>query len=115
MVMAAQLYSTTGVYPPGNTTTPSYLQTTYQLFTGNTVTLNGTRITCAFTPAPPSSSLPCATINADGVVTQLGYDSAGDLVSSSTPDGNGSELATTTQSGCTGLRNFYDRQSVYGL
>ena len=34
-----------------------------------------TAISCAATP--PSPSLPCATINADGVVTQLAYDSAG--------------------------------------
>ena len=38
----------------------------------------------------PSQSLPCATINADGMVTQLGYDCAGDLTSSATLDGNGS-------------------------
>jgi RHS repeat-associated protein len=69
------------------------LRTTYRLFKGNTVTLNGTTISCAATP--PSQSLPCATINADGVVTQLGYDSAGDLTSSATPDGNGTEVATT--------------------
>ena len=58
------------------------------------MTLNGTNITC--TTTPPSPSLPCAKINADGVVTQLAYDSAGDLASSSTPDGNGSQMATTT-------------------
>jgi YD repeat-containing protein len=33
-----------------------------------------------------------AEINADGVVTQLAYDSADDLTSSATPDGNGSEV-----------------------
>jgi trimeric autotransporter adhesin len=87
-----ELYTTTGVYEPG-ATTAAYSQTSYQLFKGNSVTLNGTRITCAATP--PSVSLPCATINADGVVTQLAYDSAGDLISSSAPDGNGSEIATT--------------------
>jgi RHS repeat-associated protein len=88
-----ELYSTIGVYQPG-ATSPSYEQTTYQLFKGNSITLNGTNINC--NASPPSASLPCATINADGVVTQLGYNSAGDLTSSSTPDGNGSELATTT-------------------
>jgi YD repeat-containing protein len=88
-----ELYSTTGVYQPGSSTA-SYSQTTYQLFKGNSVTLNGTNITCANTP--PSLSLPCATINADGFVTQLQYDAQGDLTSSSTPDGNGSQLATTT-------------------
>ena len=88
-----ELYTTTGVYEPG-ATTAAYAQTTYQLFTGNSLTLNGKTITCSLTP--PSPSLPCAQINADGVVTQLGYDSAGDLTSSSIPDGNGSQLATAT-------------------
>ena len=72
-----ELYATIGVYEPG-ATTASYAQTTYQLFKGNTVTLNGPTISCS--NSPPSPSLPCAKINADGVVTQLGYDSAGDLV-----------------------------------
>ena len=81
-----ELYPTTGVYEPG-ASSAAYPQTTYQLFEGNTVTLNGTNISC--TATPPSPSLPCATINADGVVTQLGYDQPGDLTSSSTPDGNG--------------------------
>jgi len=88
-----ELYSTTGVYEPGSSSA-AYSQTTYQLFNGNSVTLNGTNITCASNA--PSPSLPCATINPDAVVTQLAYDSAGDLTSSSIPDGNGSETATTT-------------------
>ena len=88
-----ELYSTTGVYQPG-ASSAAYSRTTYQLFKGNSVTLNGTAISC--TATPPSQSLPCATINADGVVTQLAYDSAGDLTSTSTPDGNGTEVATTT-------------------
>ena len=88
-----QLYSTAGVYPPGSTTA-SYLKTAYDLFNGNTVTLNSTTDSCAATA--PSPSLPCATINGDGVVTQLAYDSTGDLTSSSTPDGNGSQDAVTT-------------------
>lgn len=87
------LYTTTGVYQPGGSTA-SYSRTTYQLFKSNSVSLNGTTISC--NAAPPSPSLPCASINADGVVTQLAYNSAGDLTSSATPDGNGSELATTT-------------------
>ena len=87
------MYSTTGVYQPGSSTA-SYLKTTYSLFTGNSVTLSGTNISC--TATPPSPSLPCATINADKVVTQLAYNSAGDLTSSATPDGNGSEIAKTT-------------------
>jgi RHS repeat-associated protein len=90
-----ELYTTTGVYPPGGGAA-SYARTTYQLFKSNSITLNGKNVTCSSTP--PSSSLPCATINADQVVTQLAYSSAGDLTSSSTPDGNGSELATTTYS-----------------
>jgi RHS repeat-associated protein len=87
------LFSTTGVYQPGSSSA-SYSQTTYTLYSGNSVTLGTSHITCAATP--PSASLPCATINADGVVTQLAYDAQGDLTSTSTPDGNGTELATTT-------------------
>src|SRR5208283_137185 len=87
------LYTTTGVYVPGAMTV-SYVQTTYTLYAGNSVTLNGKNISCLVTP--PTPNLPCAEINADDDVTQLAYDSDGDLVSSSTPDGNGSELATTT-------------------
>ena len=87
------LYATTGVYQPGSSTA-SYLQTTYSLYKGNSITLGSTGISC--TATPPSNSLPCATINADGVVTQLAYNSAGDLTSSAVPDGNGSEIAKTT-------------------
>jgi RHS repeat-associated protein len=87
------LYTTTGVYQPGSSNA-SYLRTAYTLYNGNSVTLGGNSISCA--TASPSPSLPCATINADGVATQLGYDSAGDLTSSATPDGNGSEIAKTT-------------------
>ncbi len=87
-----ELYSSTGVYEPGSNIA-AYAQTTYQLFEGNTITLNGSSISCA--ASPPAPALPCATIDADGVVTQLAYDAQGDLVSSSTPDGNGSEIATT--------------------
>jgi RHS repeat-associated protein len=87
------LYTTTGVYPPGSDT-PSSVQTNYTLYAGNSVTLNGTTITCSATP--PSPSLPCAQVDASGNVTQLTYDSAGDLTSESAPDGNGSELAKVT-------------------
>lgn len=87
------LYTTTGVFQPGSNTA-SYSQTSYTLYQGNSVTIGGNQVSC--TAAPPSASLPCATINADGVVTQLGYDAQGDLTSSATPDGNGSEIATTT-------------------
>ena len=62
------------MYEPGGSSA-AYAQTTYQLFKGNSVTLNGTNISC--TTTPPSASLPCATINADGVVTQLDYDAPG--------------------------------------
>jgi trimeric autotransporter adhesin len=88
-----QLYATTGVYSPAGSY--EYSQTTYQLFKGNTITLGSTNITCTYTP--PSASLPCATINADGIVTQLEYDAQGDQELSATPDGNsGGQLATTT-------------------
>ena len=87
------LYTVVGVYAPGASST-STLRTSYSLHNGNTVTLNGSTISCA--ASAPTVTLPCATINADGVVTQLGYDSAGDLTSSATPDGNGSEVAKST-------------------
>jgi RHS repeat-associated protein len=90
-----QLYSSAAVYPPGSSSA-AYLRTTYTLYKGNSVTLPGTSsaVTCTYTP--PSQSLPCAEINADGVVTQLGYNAQGDLTASSTPDGNGSQLAAST-------------------
>ena len=87
------LYTTTGVYQPGSNAA-SYSRSTYSLFKGNTITLGSNQISC--TTVPPSSSLPCATINADGVVTQLAYDPQGDLTSSAVPDGNGTQIATTT-------------------
>ena len=87
------VWTTTGVYAPDGTTLLDQ-RTTYTLYGDDYVDLDGSDVSCD--AVPPSSSLPCATINADGVVTQLAYDSYGDLVSSSTPDGNGSELATTT-------------------
>jgi len=74
----------------------AYAQTSYQLFNGNSVTLPGTSTAITCTATAPSASLPCATINAGGAVTQLSYNPQGDSISSSTPDGNGSELATTT-------------------
>ncbi len=88
-----ELYSTTGVYEPGGGTA-AYSTTTYQIFKGDSVTLNGNTVTC--TAVPPSASLPCAMIEPGGVVTQFGYNFQGDLTSSSAPDGNGTELATTT-------------------
>ncbi len=90
-----ELYSTTGVYEPG-ATSAAYSQTSYQLFNGNTVTLPGTNNPISCTANAPSMSLPCATIDANGVVTQLAYDAQGDVTSTSAPDGNGSQQATST-------------------
>ncbi len=90
-----ELYTTTGVYQPG-ASSASYQETSYTLYNGNSVTVDGNHVSCAV-PAP-APSLPCATINPDGVATQLSYDSAGDLLSSATPDGNGSQVAETTYS-----------------
>ena len=87
------LYTDTGVYEPGSSTA-AYQQVTYTLYKGNSITLGGATVSCA--ASPPSQALPCAKINPDGVVTQLAYDSAGDLTSSSVPDGNGSEVAVTS-------------------
>jgi RHS repeat-associated protein len=89
-----ELYQTTGDYAPGSGTA-SQSRTTYHLYNGNSVTLGGTNDSC--TTSAPSNELPCATIDPNGVVTQLTYDSAGDLTSSSTPDGNaGAQVAKTT-------------------
>ena len=88
-----KIYQTTGDYAPGTATQPP--ATTYDLYNGQSVTLDSDDDSC--TNTAPSSELPCATIDPDGVVTQLAYDSAGDLTSSSTPDGNsGGEVAKTT-------------------
>ncbi|HQU27003.1 MAG TPA: hypothetical protein PLS29_08245, partial [Acidimicrobiales bacterium] len=78
-----RIYQETGVYPPGSNTATS-VRTTYDLYNGQSVTLNGVNDGCAATA--PSSSLPCATIDANGVLTQLAYDAYGDLVSRSTPN-----------------------------
>ena len=89
-----ELYQTTGDYAPGSGTA-SQSRTTYDLYNGNSVTLGGTSESC--TTSAPSAELPCATIDPNGVVTQLTYDSAGDLTSKSTLDGNsGAEKAKTT-------------------
>ena len=91
------VWTTTGDYAPGSSSA-SQSRTTYELYSGESVTLGGSSDSCA--AAPPSTSLPCLTVNPDGVVTQLGYDgTTGDLTSSSTPDGNaGGETAMTTYS-----------------
>ena len=91
-----KIYETTGDYAPGSSSA-SQSRTTYDLYNGQSVTLGSNTDSC--TTTAPSSELPCATIDANGVVTQLGYDSAGDLTSKSTPDGNsGGEVAKTTYS-----------------
>lgn len=89
------VWSTAGEYEPGGGAA-TQSRTTYRLYSGESVTLGASSDSCA--ADPPASSLPCLTINPDGVVTQLAYDSGtGDLTSSSTADGNaGGELATTT-------------------
>ncbi|MGA2805312.1 MAG: hypothetical protein ABSF89_13135 [Acidimicrobiales bacterium] len=86
------IWTSTGVYAPGSSTA-SYARTTYDLYAGESVTLDGTGESCDATP--PSSELACATIDANGTVTQLGYDTEGDLTSSSTPDGNATSTAGT--------------------
>jgi RHS repeat-associated protein len=88
------VWTTTGDYAPG-ATEPTPSRTKYNLYSGQSITLGGAPDSCSLTP--PSSSLPCATINANGVATQFGYNSHGDLTSSETPDGNtGVEVAKTT-------------------
>ena len=73
----------------------SQSRTSYDLYNGAVGDPRGHHDSC--TNTAPSTELSCATIDPDGVVTQLAYDAAGDLTSKSTPDGNtGGELATTT-------------------
>src|ERR1019366_931538 len=74
------IYTTTGDYAPG-AGSASQSRTTYDLYNGETVTLGTTTDSC--TTSAPSTELPCATINADGVVTHLAYYSYGDLTSKS--------------------------------
>jgi RHS repeat-associated protein len=89
-----EVYKTAGAYQPGSGSA-SYAQTSYSLTNGESVTLGSHTDSC--TTSAPSTSLPCATVSPNAVVTQLGYNSQGDLTSSSTPDGNsGSEVAKTT-------------------
>lgn len=76
------IYTTTGDYAPGGGSA-SQSRTTYDLYNGQSVTLGSANDSC--TTVAPSTELPCATINADGVVTQLSYDTYGDLTSKSTP------------------------------
>jgi RHS repeat-associated protein len=87
------IWTTTGVYSPGSSS-PSGQRTTYQLYNGQSVMIGTTPDSCA--ASAPAPSLPCARIDANGVVTQLSYSASGDLISTSTPDGNAGEFATTT-------------------
>ncbi len=75
--------ATTGVYPPGSDT-PTTVRTTYDLYNGQSLTLGTVTDSCQSTA--PSSSLPGATIDPNGVLTQLAYDAYGDLISRSTPN-----------------------------
>ena len=88
------IYQSTGDYAPG-AGSASQSRTTYDLYNGQWVTLGSNTDSCG--TSAPSAELACATIDPNAVVTQLVYNSAGDLTSKSTPDGNsGGELATTT-------------------
>ncbi len=74
------IYTTAGDYSPSGSLNQQ--RTSYDLHNGQSVTLGSTTDSCA--TSAPSTELPCATINPDGVVTQLTYDSHGDLTSKST-------------------------------
>jgi RHS repeat-associated protein len=88
------IYQTTGQYASGSGSA-SASRTLYYLYNGESVTLGSTTDSC--TTGAPSSELACAVIDPNGVVTQLAYNSEGDLTSRSTPDGNaGGEVATNT-------------------
>ena len=102
------LYTTTGIGTPGGSSS-SFARTTYRLYNYDSVSFAGGTTIVSCTTLAPSPSLPCATIGPDAntsnlpssvtnYVTQLAYNSAGDLTSSSTPDGNGAEIAETTYS-----------------
>jgi len=87
------VWTSGGAYASGSSS-PSEIRTSYRLYNGQTLDLSSS-VSCA--AAAPSGSLPCALVDPNGVSTQLGYDAAGDLSSSSTADGNaGGELATTS-------------------
>ncbi len=73
------IYQTNGDYATGGTLTQ--VRTSYRLYNGQSVTLGTNTDSCA--TSAPSSELPCATVNPDGVVTQLAYDAHGDLTSKS--------------------------------
>jgi RHS repeat-associated protein len=79
------IFTTTGDYAPGSDTA-TQSRTTYDLYNGQSVTLDDVEDSC--TTTAPSTELRCATVNADGVVTQLGYNGEGDLTSKSASDEN---------------------------
>jgi YD repeat-containing protein len=88
------IWTTVGIYNPGSSTATTQ-RTEYHLYNGQSVTIGSNTTSCA--ASAPSTSLPCASIDANGVVTQLAYNSAGDLTARATSDGNpGGEIATTT-------------------
>ncbi|HET8752085.1 MAG TPA: DUF6531 domain-containing protein, partial [Gaiellaceae bacterium] len=88
------IWTTAGAYAPGSSQ-PNQQRTTYNLYAGESIAIGTTNDSCNATPS--DSSLPCATIDPNGVVTQLQYNSAGDVTSSAAPDGNGGgEIAQTT-------------------
>jgi RHS repeat-associated protein len=93
------LYQTTGIY---SGSTLLGVRTNYDLYSGDSITLNGQLVSCNATP--PAPSLPCATIAAPNSssgsvappVTQLAYDSYGDVTSRTVVNANGSQNATTS-------------------
>ncbi len=96
------VWSSAGQYAPGATSATN-TETSYDLYNGQSVTIAGDVDSCS--ASAPEHGLPCATVSPAAIdtetgasaVTQLGYDSDGDLTSSTIPDGNsGAELATTT-------------------
>lgn len=88
------IWTTASNYLPGGST-PDSTTTSYRLYPGESITLNGTRDSCR--TAAPAPNLPCATIDPNGTVTQLSYDAAGDTTATSVPDGNTNETATTSR------------------
>lgn len=90
------IWTTTGDYNPGSNSA-SQSRTTCQLYNGQSVTLGGNNDSCG--ASAPNSSLPCATINANAVVTQLGYNASGDLTSSATPATPAASWTSGTRSG----------------
>ncbi|MHB8458421.1 MAG: hypothetical protein ACYDBS_12150, partial [Acidimicrobiales bacterium] len=88
-----ELWRTAGAYPPGTTSTSTAI-TSYFLHNGESVTLGGTTDSCA--ASAPSPSLQCATVDARQMVTQLSYDSSGDLALVTNPDGDTTSFAYDT-------------------